>query len=123
MSDEFAGVTDCVVHITASEEDCDHCQAELKAKGIKLNDMVMANTLRLQNFQTQGVQVDPMNFLAAKLELLIEVIIRDPRSLVHFEAEYQRRVSEGLEGMKAEITKAKLTQGVNGAKINKIRSR
>lgn len=113
----FEGVTECIAHsahipLDDGQVDCDWCRAELEAKE-KVLEALLSDASGLEaDIDAMGAGISPVAALGARLSLLIDVVFKDPRQRMHFEAEYLRRVKEQLEEAKRQVMRAKLQAGV-----------
>lgn len=100
--------TECHIHTTEYDEDCEWCDRELTQKTSHLDSLIQKNSKRSQDLTNQGAGVDPSLWLSMKLELLMTVIFRDPRSRANFEIQYHLNIAEALADMESQWSQRKL---------------
>jgi len=70
----------------------------------------------LKELRRAGAQVDNMYLLSEKLDAFIDFALGEDNEVgrLHFQLAFQQRLAGNLRELKAQVARARLTQGLNG---------
>lgn len=117
----WQGVTPCVVH-RHMMDGCEPCANEMAARGAALDQMSAEANERVRGIVQQGgPQPGPLLDLQARLEVLIDSILTDPKDRIRYEGEVGRRMMLAIKNMQEQIKQPTLHVAKNMDGITPIR--
>lgn len=102
----------CVVHVSASDDDCEYCQAEMQRRHMALEKVMQSNSVRINEAAKLKVGIDKIDVLGVRLDLFIQMVLPDIRQRFIFEQAFHSQISEILTEMEKALTTQKLLKGV-----------
>lgn len=118
----FEGVTECLLHSGAYEDDCEHCTAETEGKQKILGKHIEKVNGKIQRIAEQGGGVpEAVQIMAIKLDTLLDLIFTG-RNRLHYEMEVGMRIEKMVDAAQVNLSRAKLMQGVNGKQMPDLSS-
>jgi hypothetical protein len=90
----------------------------------EVEQLVRDNKAGLQRLAQQfGVGIHKVDLVNVRLAVLVEHLFGDINSLMHqdYERAVQAKMTELITGLSSEAARAKLTQGVNGVDLSKLK--
>ena len=118
----WEGITPCAIHPVMSEDGCAPCGAELAARGARLEQMSAEAAERMQGIATMGgPQMPPWVMLEARMEVLIDSILTNPRQRMQFEGEVGRRMLVMIKDVQAQTKQPTLHVPTPGTNIRNLR--
>lgn len=119
-NDIWEGITPCAVHLHHAE-DCEACVAEMSARSARVDQMSADGARLMADIARQGGPGMPPWFqMEARLDVLIDTILSDPKDRLKFEGEVGRRLMKVIKQVHAE-TKQPTLVGANGQRLRPVK--
>jgi hypothetical protein len=113
MERAMADIKTCIIHEGYTDEDCEYCTTELEQANQRYMRMLADAAEKEKIVVSLGQQVNPANWHALQLDMLKQVILRDPKQRMAFESEFARIMGETLENLIVQARRARITGGIN----------
>lgn len=102
--DIWDGITSCPALHAEYVEDCQGCEMEMTARGARIDQMhADASSLLKDIAQSGGPQMPETVILSARMEVLLDTLLSDPKNRIKFEGEVGRRVMLQVKQMHRQV--------------------
>lgn len=116
----WEGITPCPHH-GHMMQGCEHCANEVTARGARVEQMsadgakIAADVVSLG-----GPQMPPSVILEARLDVLIDSILNDPKDRIRFEGEVGRRIMNVIKDVHAQVKQPALIS-TSGQRLRSVK--
>lgn len=110
----WAGITECATHTDRTDDDCETCEAEMVARGARIEQMAAEAQDRIVGLSKQGQQIPPWVVMEQRMEVLIDSLFTDHRQRCQFEGEVGRRIMVIIKQMQEQAKQPTLHVAKNG---------
>lgn len=120
--DIWEGITPCPTHPVDMADNCETCEAEIAACGARIEQMSAEAKDRVQGIMSQGGPAMPEQLIMqARLEVLIDSLLQDPRQRLRYEGEVGRRIMLSVKATQTAMKQPTLHVAKNLSGVTPIR--
>lgn len=103
----------CAVHDGYTDSDCDFCSTEIQELSNDLQNMVNKNNMLTTELAHSGGEINPVMWQALRLDMLIQLVLKDPKLRFGFERAFCENAHGLLDEAKTQVNRARLTANGN----------